>query len=92
MIMTLCSALVRPHLEHCIQMGGSQYRSDMDLLEHGQRRATNGRIDLYFCIFMLNFNAVIFSSLGLDVGDSGNCWRFWKLSLFCLDCVPSLPF
>lgn len=72
MILTLCSALVRPHLEHCIQMGGSQYRSDMDLLEHGQRRATNGRIDLYFCIFMLNFNAGIFL-LGL------RCWRFWKL-------------
>ena len=38
-ILPLCSGLVRPHLEHCIQMW-SQYRRDMDLLECIQRRAT----------------------------------------------------
>jgi len=36
----LCSALVRPHLEYYIQMGSPQYRSDMDLSEHGQRKVT----------------------------------------------------
>ena len=39
-ILTLCSALVRPHLDLCIQKWSTQYRRDVDLLEHGQRRAT----------------------------------------------------
>jgi len=39
-IQPLCSALVRPHLEYYIQMGSPQYRSDMDLSEHGQRKVT----------------------------------------------------
>ena len=39
-ILSLCSALVRPHLEHCIQMWSPQHRRDMDLLECIQRRTT----------------------------------------------------
>jgi len=39
-ILPLCSTLVRPHLESCVQLWSPQHKKEMELLERIQKRVT----------------------------------------------------
>jgi len=51
MILTLCSALLRPHLEYCAHFWVPQYKREVELLERVQQMVTkmmNGLEHLFY--------------------------------------------
>ena len=54
-ILPLCSVLMGPHLEYCIQIRSPQYRRDVDLSDHDQKRATKmvQGTDHFLCMDLL---------------------------------------
>lgn len=54
-ILPLCCALVRPHLERCIQLWGPSHKTDMDQLEQVQRRDSKmiRRLEHLICDYRL---------------------------------------
>ena len=40
-VLPLCSTLMRPHIQQCVQFWDPQFKTDRELLERVQHRATN---------------------------------------------------